>query len=609
MWGRLDALWRLYLASIVRTTLIGTVVTVVLFLFRYQSSVRRRLRSLRNSSFFGKGDPFRMIRTTIGDAGASPVAKQLQLLSLDPQFVAKYPDWSLMSLGDYLSSLRPMLTQNEELPDWIESELQNALAAALLANLGPQFGAAVLPGLGVTGSTIERVAALLASKVAQATNISQSTSDDRGTVPLSLFAITYAAEVNYRRQKNHARPLSSPSDHLQRGEVGFDLSFADLVPNPFDFSDWTRTIRNMEEQLMMRSSDKQSGTEGGIKVAEYVPHSRELEPPRPIDQRLLPDLHTGCGSALCTHSKREILQNRLLSVILNRLASNYVNLNKFIVRMNGQDISKPDDFVKGLIVAGHSVEACIRTHPTTFGVALCIKEKGDNWTNIPLAFFLSSGHVDRDGNEAAICIPHSGLNLEIREGPTIQHASVQHFMGIEGMCGWQSNHVPDVPWIRDQDCGGVMKQYDTLVSVRVAAMEAVVLNEVGTENNLPLGGYGLSGVCNDSAALIEHAVFKKTSVYPLSFNGKFAMSNWRMGKRIRATLEQDNDIEAMDALLEAIEKLPSDTNSLPCELSDQFARMENCISDEMPFSLMARTRQIIREIRDEFLDNSIRSRN
>ena len=74
------------------------------------------------------------------------------------------------------------------------------------------------------------------------------------------------------------------------------------------------------------------------------------------------------------------------------------------------------------------------------------------------------------------------------------------------------------------------------------------------------------------------------------------MMNWRTGKRIRETLERDKDMKAMDALLEAIETLPSDTNSLPCELGDQFCRMENCIPEEMPFALMAKTQRIIDSI-------------
>lgn len=46
-------------------------------------------------------------------------------------------------------------------------------------------------------------------------------------------------------------------------------------------------------------------------------------------------------------------------------------------------------------------------------------------------------------------------------------------------------------------------------SIRVAAMEAIFFNLTGARFQLPHGGYGLTGVCNDSAAMIQYALFGK----------------------------------------------------------------------------------------------------
>jgi hypothetical protein len=162
----------------------------------------------------------------------------------------------------------------------------------------------------------------------------------------------------------------------------------------------------------------------------YDPHSKQMPPPVAIDERMLPDLHWGWGSnVLCTHSQREILQNRLLSCLLNRLAFNYYHTNTnsnhhhshpsslsagptknyddkkqdkvfciILDRSSGGDgdnddhdddvkqiITKPSELIQALMDMGHSVEACITTHVTSFGVALCVKEMDDSWTQLPMA--------------------------------------------------------------------------------------------------------------------------------------------------------------------------------------------------------------------------------
>ena len=54
---------------------------------------------------------------------------------------------------------------------------------------------------------------------------------------------------------------------------------------------------------------------------------------------------------------------------------------------------------------------------------------------------------------APAMMPHSGLNMYIK-GPiagnradgTQSELSIQHFIGIEGFCGWKSHANPDVPF-------------------------------------------------------------------------------------------------------------------------------------------------------------------
>lgn len=785
---------------------------------RWSQWVRKKIQLLQESFIFGGRsqqsltDPFRMVRmsnteTTSNDdsnnSGTfSSTASQakIRLLDLDSSFFVvqcrnEKEQWNVMSLGDYISSLRPfsilptMSTSRKSIhpsapsnatttttnasnnnntfwSSWIEREMQAALIGALLKGLGPYLGAAVLPGLGVSWvqATVHTWATRVASHLPSASSSSPSPTsppsfsspalsssslmhsynddqDDRGGVPLSLFAMTYVAEFNYqrlqkqKRQRDDAniqeaaslRTVDTPLRKLQLGEVGYSPSFnsalvppsvldslpdpppppvappmadaayspvshsarvasttlsdpvllvtplmpppiatlvpsvaADqaqpmyVVPNPFVVSEhWKVAIESMEVLILAQEKssqnvvttqggadrgncDDKSCTEAGTQKLFYSPHSTALPEPTPIDQRWLPDLYLGWGgpTAQCTHTHRQILQNRLISVLLNRLASNYApsayeneadgdsgnQWMPFILKMDSSsvDITKPSDFIGELMKIGHSVETCIRMQPTAFCVALSVREKDDTWKYIPLAYFLQNGYADANGKEAFVCLPHSGLNLEIGPGPLFEKGvSVQHFMAIDGLCGWHSNQqVANVPWTYTVECGQVMVKEMALESVRVAGLEAVIINTVGTNHDLPFGGYGLTGVCNDSAALIEFALTGETHIYPLTFNGKFAMQNLRVARNLRRMVSQttegvsrfearfnDMDLASLDRLIGSIMSLPSDTNTLPSEAKDQCRRQLHCMPKNPPFSLMIQSKSVIQSIQCELEGN------
>lgn len=631
--------------SLIGTVAVGFLTIALAVLLRYRASIRRRLRELHESSFFGKPkDPFRIVRVKEEDKNKDTTRQQrsnvplkMRLVDLDDDFVRSNPEWKMMSLGDYFSSLRPA-TMSQDLPEWIEREMTAGLAAALMKALGPSFGLAFLPTLGAIDGPIQRVAGGVAAYLVSRWSNSGVEPSERSGIPLSIFAMTYAAELNYQRvQRSGSLTRKPPTGHpapmstlklLKQGEVGFKPSFDAsedgvdsvairedteeiVLPNPFVFLEhWPASIEAMEKLMgsnlhewkstSMESTDSESARVSSPQ--KYEPDSKAMKPPEPISERFLPDLHIGWGGAECTHTQREILKNRLLSVVLNRLASNYYfhDERPFEVSMDGVNnacITKPHELIQELVKMGHQVEACVRTHTTTFGVALCVRGDDKSFTNIPLAYFLQNGYVDEEGREAFVCLPHSGLDLEIRGGPLIQKCSIQHFMSIDGLCGWQSNHNADVPWIVEADCGEKLVNEMVTESICIAAMEAIVINGVGTMYELPFGGYGLTGVCNDSAGLIEYALFEKTNIYPLTFNGRFAMHSLRFARDLKRRLEQlphaTVDVQALERLMDAISSLPSDINSLPFEAIDQCRRQLHCLNPRLPFALQRQTKEVV----------------
>ena len=620
------------------TATLGLSTAIAVSALRYRGSIQKRLEQIQNSQIFGN-DPFRMKRVS---ACELPVHyDKVRLVALNPDFVAQHQHaWRLVSLGDYMASLRPAVQQSpEKLPEWLETELQATLATALLKGLGPQFGTAVLPALGF--GMIQRALGGVSSSIASTITGSQTNPvETAGGVPLSLFALTFVAEANYQRLKKGAtesetlknettkeapEPMSktSPLRLLRDGESGFKPNFVDqkhpetqepLMPDTFVISrHWKQAIDGMEK-IMMADDDEndfQSSQrdlpEGQppVKKLAYSPESRELPPPTPINERLLPGLHLGYGSAKCTHTHREILENRMLCILLNRLASNYYfdSSEPYKVQLDedGDEITTPSALVEALMATGHTIETCVVSRVTSFGVGLSVKEDDASWSNIPLGYFVQSGFQDAQGNDAFTLLPHSGLVMTVR-GPLMENGNIQHFMGIDGMCAWHSNHDPMVPWIKDIECSPVFCAEDAVRSARVAAMEALIINGVGTKLDLPFGGYGLTSVCNDSAALIEFAMTRKTNIYPITL-GRFGMQNYRFAEMLRKKLMNDSsmkrEVEELDNLINAMKRIPSDLTTSPGNALDQSQRLLGCQDPAMPFLLMKETRKIVSSIQNE----------
>ena len=204
------------------------------------------------------------------------------------------------------------------------------------------------------------------------------------------------------------------------------------------------------------------------------------------------------GDAKCTHTKREILRNRLLAVLLTKLSHNYSLVEKklssssattnerlFIVEYHGLACRFPDEFIEALM-KDHTIEVCPRTTITTFGIAACVKED-ETWINIPLALFFRTGYEQSNGKPTYFSAPHGGLDLSITSGPLVGNRcdggrlDIQFYVAIEGMCGWHSNHNVDVPWVKAVSTTKIYDHAQTIQSVRLAGLLATTFNSLATE--------------------------------------------------------------------------------------------------------------------------------
>jgi hypothetical protein len=599
-------------------------------IFNYRQAIRKRLKQLHDESLLGSSW---MVR------GELPEDSQrcFRLLQLNPDFVSAHSgNWKFISLGDYLSSLKPaILPKDVDIPQWIQLEMEATLTAILLSTLGHRWGMVLLPTIG--SSPVENRLKMLAGSAARywasryrrppshvgATNAvmgdTDKSSDDLGGVQVSLFSMTAFVNIN---DQIASKPDVSPLEWMSRGEVGYNTTFDqdNLIPNPFVIDQhWDKAIKGMEQLLQSehRIQSKANANEDPVDHAEptlsYNPDDKSMPEPRPINDRILPGLHIGWGNATCTHTKREILRNRLFAVLLTRLGYNYYLVEQrsedatFKVEMNGATIVNPGELIQELINSGHKVTVCPRATVTTFGMSICVKENDGSWTNVPLAYFLQTGYEDKAERPAYCYLPHGGLDLDI-EGPLVgvdatgasNKCNIQHYMAIEGMCGWHSNHNASVPWIRPVDCGENMHGVKAVQAVRMAGLSAVILNAVGTELELPLGGYGLTGVCNDTSALLDQALRGETYIYPLTSTGRFLMHQARRIRALRKNLEDlpnfKAEISDLDRLADATVHIPSDLHASPSNCADSSRRLLHCLPQDLPFQMMVETKKIMEEI-------------
>lgn len=517
------------------TSVLGIISLVVYF--KYKGAIQRRLKQVKEESWlFGAGVTMTREEISSSTSNDSPAAlfSHLELLQINPTFQKQYEaeDWKLISLGDYLATLRPKQLpkrfSTQDLPKLVQQELEAGLTAGLLKALGPHLGRALLPAVG-TGF-IQGQASSLASKLAtrwmmkkpsqdesSTTTMGLSSNQDRAGLPISIMSVLALSETNAKltsgngndcdnekdgssSRKNDSAGASddellpganlSAMDKMKQGENVNGPSFADtdMVPNKgfvLD-ADFHKTVRKMETKMKEEGhcADHQSTElqtaqaqvreqeEGGddqarkfddddscaaTNAVKYDPNDRKMGEPVPINPRLFPDLHLGYGDAISSHTKRQVLQMRLLAVLLNRLGANYHRLAHptvgdplFTMKLtkDGPTITKPTELVQGLIDMGHQIKVVPTSRMTSFGLGMCVKESDGSWSNIPLAVFLESGYEDMDGNMAPVMMPHSGVRFILEKGPLVDHDGeeyddhdpskctnpliIQHFIGIEG---------------------------------------------------------------------------------------------------------------------------------------------------------------------------------
>lgn len=574
----------------------------VYYLYQYQSSIQRRLNEIENKL------AVRVVRNK--DTTSNKKNHRVICMELDPAFVAAHPTWPMMSLGEYLTQLEPAKDSLPLSHLFLRKELELTIGDLLLRTLGRTYGAALLPILG-TGSVVasigglsSRIARFLERSILPTEEEEEEDSKAKMTttkgaaaaaaavldpmsIDLSLIEIVSLLNVYQKSIPSSTDPLS-PLVYLSRGESG------EMGELAFDNGDGTfPTTFNMDTEFHMYVAAMQHRILETDK--SYDPEDKSYPLPTPISPRLLPDLYFGKSPDVkCTHSKHECIEHRLVCVLLNKLCHNYYKLSRsggteeecFVVVCAGERCLFPEELLTAMSRCGHTIEVCPRSMVTNFGMQLCVKEDDGSYTQVPTAMFLNTG-IERsaDGQMTYFAAPHGGMDVRI-SGPMVggggRPAYLQFYVSKEGLTCFHPDEDQDTPWQAKTSLADVYSPSDTVRAVRMCSIVSVTFNRIATEFDLPFGGYGILGMCNDSSTMIDFAIRGKTNAYPLLSTGRYLnhivqyfvtlmteLSSNKSAGVLKLTMPVIDDVRS---LIQGTSQLPSDLHISPSTLIGTSAR-------------------------------------
>lgn len=257
-------------------------------------------------------------------------------------------------------------------------------------------------------------------------------------------------------------------------------------------------------------------------------------------------------------SDQQAKTNMAMAAILDKLVANGQRAEgsePFRVNYQGQSFDRIDTFLQALRDDGHDIQVSVKQRVANFSN---LKTKGPDGSilDVPAPLFVQTGAVDDQGRGAAIPAIHSELVISIRKTDATQgtgvDADLKWYQGISGTGFFADKLFEDVQW-----AGGQTRELGSgntaIEAIQLAGLMSDTINASAQEQGLWLGGYGKTGVCNDSVAVIEHAMTGKNLTYPLLMQDDMLLPE--LQERIQ---KGGPDTASFERLVETVNTLPSD---------------------------------------------------
>jgi len=385
-----------------------------------------------------------------------------------------------------------------------------------------------------------------------------------------------------------------PVDEQCRGGISaaFLESLKDL-PNPFRIErDFAIFVKRLAENPATQRDDRY----------EFM---------RPVNEKYLPGLNRGAPGIPVRESIHERSASRLLTVLFNKLCMNLYDemegvdaMEDFFVEitLNGEvkSFATPADLLSALMDhPEYSVEIGLRSLLTSFGFAICVRDLDNQIYHVPLCIPMRSGITDANDEDIVCPMSHAGVPVTVK-GPAFGDAavSVEFYQMVGSFTGWQSFVWRNWPWhlgserwhnkSYSPDLWTPEKQLDL---VRACSILSVLSNTAARDKGLVEGGYGYNGVCLDSVAIVQAAVFGQTSIFPLLFSGQARMDLLNLARKLDNKMSPHSMYKGtLKRVVSATVNLDTDIDITPRQSIKACKRLEQTLPAHSVFKLAHKAR-------------------
>jgi hypothetical protein len=249
--------------------------------------------------------------------------------------------------------------------------------------------------------------------------------------------------------------------------------------------------------------------------------------------------------------------NAITSEVLNRLAANTSGGSpQFTVTYKGQTYATVGSLIEALQANGNAVTAVVQQRLADF-MPLYVQnsQAPGGYLDVADPVMVATG-IKRGGQQAIVPASHSQLCFHI-EGPDL-NADVRFFQGTDGAGFHAASDTLFPKWVgmtvNDRYVGA-----DAIEAFKVASQIKNVLLNVAEADHFIIDGYGETGVCNDSVALVEELVNQKNTAYPLLLQPKLILPE--IDKELQSPTLPADDKARLQRLRDAVASYQPDNQA------------------------------------------------
>ncbi|MEW5738416.1 MAG: hypothetical protein AB1938_05790 [Myxococcota bacterium] len=323
--------------------------------------------------------------------------------------------------------------------------------------------------------------------------------------------------------------------------------------------------------------------------------SLDVARPKSEMKELAPGLFQ--GDLPSATSDAQVKQNRVLAEVFQRLAGNAsaADGQKFEVTYNGKSFSNLADFTSALKKDGYEVNVRFDERIANFSNLKTVVPNTNppKFVDVPAPLMIKTGIKDAAGKEALVPAVHSEMIISLRPGPNTKgpkvEADLKFYQGVSATGFFPANVHADPSWCGRKTVGEASGD-KALKAIKLAGAFTDLVNTTAKDKNLYAAGYGVTGVCNDSVAVVQQALTGKASQYPLLMKDSVLMGE--IDKRLSDSNKADD--ATFKSLRNAIRDLPSDTRMTPSTKARALASLPWAEGKE-PFQSSVDARRILSE--------------